>query len=171
MSDAVELAGGDRDLARTMVVRSRMGMDPMTGQKKEEPFKPEQVEIGGRKYIQLAPKYFQEVKEDTPTVTGLQATLDNLQADLEAGRLTPEEYDIAERNAKDVYIQAGKKPTSSKTSQDDDAPLFSTDSNAGTTDISTIPDSAQEMLKKDPSLKEFFDQKYGAGAAAQILGE
>jgi hypothetical protein len=111
MSDAVELAGGDRDLARTMVVRSRMGMDPMTGKKEEEPFKPAQVEIGGKKYSQLAPKYFQEVKEDTPTVTGLQATLDNLQADLAAGRLTQEEYDIAEKNAKDVYIQAGKKPT------------------------------------------------------------
>ena len=132
MSDAVELAGGDRDLARTMVVRSRMGMDPMTGQKEEEPFKPEQVEIGGKKYIQLAPKYFQEVKEDTPTVTGLQATLDNLKADLEAERLKPEEYDIAVRNAKDAYIQQGKKTTPSKTGQDDDAPLFPTDSNAGT---------------------------------------
>ena len=167
MSDAVELAGGDRDLARTMVVRSRLGMDPMTGKKEEEPFKPEQVEIGGKKYIQLAPKYFQEVKEDTPTVTGLQATLDALQADLEAGRLKPEEYDIAVQNAKDAYIQQGKKPTGG----DDDAPLFPTDSNAGTTDISTIPDSAKEMLRKNPSLREFFDQKYGAGVAAQVLGE
>jgi hypothetical protein len=58
-----------------------------------------------------------------------------------------------------------------RTSRDDDGPLFPTDSNAENIDISTIPDSAKEMLKKDPSLKEFFDQKYGAGAAAQILGE
>jgi hypothetical protein len=35
MADAVDLAGGDRTLARTMVVRSRRGLDPMTG--KEQP--------------------------------------------------------------------------------------------------------------------------------------
>jgi hypothetical protein len=110
MSDAVELAGGDRDLARTMVVRSRLGLDPMTGQ---ERFKPEQVEIGGKQYIQFAPKYFQEVKEDTPRKTALQQAIEDFDADLAAGRLTPEKYAIAVENAKDAYIQAGKKPTPS----------------------------------------------------------
>jgi len=44
------------------------------------------------------------VIEDTPEKTGLQATLENLQSDLDSGRLTQEEYDIASKNAKDRYI-------------------------------------------------------------------
>jgi len=44
------------------------------------------------------------VIEDTPEKTRLQATLENLQSDLDSGRLTQEEYDIATKNARDLYI-------------------------------------------------------------------
>jgi hypothetical protein len=165
MSDAVELAGGDRDLARTMVVRSRMGMDPMTGKKEKEPFEPQVIEMGGRQFAQLTPDYYQILTEEPAPEVPFEPR--SIEVDGETlYEVSPNRFSF--------------KPRTSKTSQDDDAPLFPTDSNAettdtstiaGTTDISTIPDSAQEMLKKDPSLKEFFDQKYGAGAAAQILGE
>ena len=69
MSDAVELAGGDRDLARTMVVRSRMGLDPMTGKKEEEkePFEPRVIEMGGRQVAQLTPDYYQITTRRTST--------------------------------------------------------------------------------------------------------
>jgi hypothetical protein len=156
MSDAVELAGGDRDLARTMVVRSRMGMDPMTGKKEKEPFEPQVIEMGGRQFAQLTPDYYQILPEEPAPEVPFEPR--SIEVDGETlYEVSPDRFSF--------------KPRTSKTSQDDDAPLFPTDSNAGTTDISTIPDSAKEMLKKDTSLKEFFDQKYGAGAAAQILGE
>ena len=101
MADAVDLAGGDRKLARAMVVRSRSGLDPMTG---KPVFEPKEIEIGGKKYIQMTPEYVQPIKEDTPDKTGLQSTLDNLQADLNSGRLTQEQYDIAVGNATNNYI-------------------------------------------------------------------
>jgi len=75
-----------------------------------QPFEPREVEIGGNKYIQLTPDYYQPVKEDTPDKTGLQSTLDDLQNDLNSGRLTQEEYNAAAQNAKDVYMNQGKKP-------------------------------------------------------------
>lgn len=153
MSDAVELAGGDRDLARTMVVRSRLGMDPMTGKKEEEPFEPRVIEMGGRKFAQLTPDYYQILPEEPePEV--------------------PFEPRSIEVDGETLYeVSPNRFSFKPRTSRDDEGPLFPTDSNAGTTDISTIPDSAKEMLRKNPSLREFFDQKYGAGAAAQVLGE
>jgi hypothetical protein len=126
MSDAVDLAGGDRDLARTMVVRSRMGLDPMTGKPK---FEPRIVNVGDEQVIQLAPEYFQKLRKDTPNKTGLQKTLEDLQADLDSGRLTQEEYDIATKNARDLYIRREKpkpaKPeeTSGLIDMDGEAPV------------------------------------------------
>ena len=35
----------------------------------------------------------------------------------------------------------------------------------------TIPSAAADMLKKNPSMAEDFDKKYGVGAAKQILGK
>ncbi len=69
------------------------------------------------------------VIEDTPEKTGLQATLENLQSDLDSGRLTQEEYDIASKNAKDRYIGREKpkpaKPeeTSGLIDMDGEAPV------------------------------------------------
>ena len=54
--------------------------------------------------MELSPGYFQRIPKDTPEKTGLQATLENLQSDLDSGRLTQEEYDIATKNATDLYI-------------------------------------------------------------------
>jgi len=73
-----------------------------------KPFEPREVEIGGNKYIQLTPDYYQPVQKDTPEKTGLQSSLDNLRADFESGRLTQEEYDMAVGYAKDKYTGKSK---------------------------------------------------------------
>ena len=75
-------------------------------------FKPQELEIGGKKYIQYTPTYIQPVIEDTPNKTGLQATLENLQDDFISGRLSQEEYNIAVENTTNVYI--GRKEPRTK---------------------------------------------------------
>jgi hypothetical protein len=67
-------------------------------------FKPRLIDVGGERAIELSPGYFQRIPKDTPNKTGLQKTLENLQSDLDSGRLTQEEYDIATKNATDLYI-------------------------------------------------------------------
>jgi len=62
------------------------------------------IDVGGETAMELSPGYFQRIPKDTPDKTGLQATLENLQSDLDSGRLTQEEYDIATKNARDLYI-------------------------------------------------------------------
>ena len=116
MSDAVELAGGDRDLARTMVVRSRMGMDPMTGKKEKEPFEPRVIEMGGRQFAQLTPDYYQILPEEpAPEV--------------------PFEPRSIEVDGETLYeVSPNRFSFKPRTSRDDDGPLFPTDSNAGTTE-------------------------------------
>jgi hypothetical protein len=58
-----KLTGGDRDKARAMIELQRQGRDPMTGKEVEAPFEPKEIEIGGKKYIQLTPDYIQPVEE------------------------------------------------------------------------------------------------------------
>jgi hypothetical protein len=67
-------------------------------------FQPRLIDVGGERAMELSPGYFQRIPKDTPNKTGLQKTLENLQADLDSGRLTQEEYDIATKNARDLYI-------------------------------------------------------------------
>jgi len=67
-------------------------------------FEPRIVTIDGQRAMELSPGNFQQIQKDTPNKTGLQATLENLQSDLDSGRLTQEEYDIATKNATDLYI-------------------------------------------------------------------
>jgi hypothetical protein len=71
-------------------------------------FEPRIVTIDGQRAIELSPGNFQQIQKDTPNKTGLQKTLENLQADLDAGRLTQEEYDIGIKNARDLYIRREK---------------------------------------------------------------
>ncbi len=80
-------------------------------------FEPRVIEVGGESAMELSPGYFQRIPKDTPSKTGLEKTLENLQADLESGRLTQEEYDIASKNARNVYIgrKEPKEPTPSPT--------------------------------------------------------
>ena len=67
-------------------------------------FEPRVIDIGGERAMELTPGYFQRIAKDKPNKTGLQATLENLQDDLDSGRLTQEQYDIAVENAKNLYI-------------------------------------------------------------------
>tara|TARA_R100001163_G_scaffold64378_1_gene58448 strand:+ start:630 stop:2525 length:1896 start_codon:yes stop_codon:yes gene_type:complete len=71
-------------------------------------FEPRIVTIDGQRAIELSPGNFQQIQKDTPNKTGLQKTLENLQADLDSGRLTQEEYDIGAKNARDLYIRREK---------------------------------------------------------------
>ena len=96
------------DVADGYIALQRQGRDFITGQ---PIFQPREVEIGGNKYIQLTPNYFQPIKEDTPEKTGLQSSLDDLQADFEAGRLTKEEFDLAVKNITNIYIGRDKEKT------------------------------------------------------------
>ena len=80
-------------------------------------FKPRLIDVGGERAIELSPGYFQRIPKDTPNKTGLQKTLENLQADLDSGRLTQEEYDIASKNAKAVYI--GREKPKGQTTEDE----------------------------------------------------
>lgn len=109
MASATKLTGGDRDKARAIIERQRQGRDPMTGQKVEAPFEPKEIEISGSKYIQLTPNYFQPIKEDTSEKTGLQSSLDDLQADFQSGRLTKEQFDLAVENITNTYIGRKKE--------------------------------------------------------------
>ena len=108
MASATKLTGGDRDKARAMIELQRQGRDPMTGKEVEAPFEPKEIEISGNKYIQLTPNYFQPIKEDTPEKTGLQSSLDDLQADFQSGRLTKEQFDLAVENITNTYIGRNK---------------------------------------------------------------
>jgi len=145
MSDAVDLAGGDRDLARTMVVRSRMGLDPMTGKPK---FEPRIVNVGDEQVIQLSPEYFQKLRKDTPNKTGLQKTLENLQADLDSGRLTQEEYDIATKNARDLYIGLGKPKGQTSNSQFQN--IMAGAAAGDTPTVDTTPDVSAPVITPNP---------------------
>jgi hypothetical protein len=80
-------------------------------------FEPRVIEVGGESAMELSPGYFQRIPKDTPSKTGLEKTLENLQADLESGRLTQEEYEIASKNARNVYIgrKEPKEPAPSPT--------------------------------------------------------
>jgi len=98
-----------RDVADGYITLQRQGRDPMTGKEVEAPFEPKEIEIGGQKYIQLAPNYFQPIKEDTPKKTGLQSSLDDLQADFQSGRLTKEQFDLAVENITNTYIGRNKE--------------------------------------------------------------
>jgi hypothetical protein len=109
MASATKLTGGDRDKARAMIELQRQGRDPMTGKEVEAPFEPKEIEISGNKYIQLTPNYFQPIKENTPEKTGLQSSLDDLQADFQSGRLTKEQFDLAVENITNTYIGRNKE--------------------------------------------------------------
>ena len=76
----------------------------IAAQERKGSFEPRIVTIEGERNIELSPGYFRLLEKDTPEKTGLQKTLENLQSDLDAGRLTQEEYDIATKNARDLYI-------------------------------------------------------------------
>lgn len=156
MADAVDLAGGDRTLARTMVVRSRRGLDPMTG---KEQFVPREVTIEGNRYIQLTPEYFQPVAQDTPEETRLEQTLKNLEADLASGRLTQGEYDIAVQNAKDVYIGLDKKAPS-KTQEGEVEGVIQQTIAEGESQPDSIPTiTSQEEYDKLPKGSRYIDSK------------
>jgi len=98
-----------RDVADGYITLQRQGRDPMTGKEVEAPFEPKEIEISGNKYIQLTPNYFQPIKEDTPGKTGLQSSLDDLQADFQSGRLTKEQFDLAVENITNTYIGRNKE--------------------------------------------------------------
>ena len=97
-----------RNVADGYITLQRQGRDPMTGKEVEAPFEPKEIEISGNKYIQLTPNYFQPIKEDTPEKTGLQSSLDDLQADFQSGRLTKEQFDLAVENITNTYIGRNK---------------------------------------------------------------
>ena len=78
-----------------------------------ENFKPRVIEIDGEKVIELSPGNYQQVRRDTPNQTGLELTFEALEADLNSGRLSQEEYDIAVNSARSAYI-GKKEPTKSE---------------------------------------------------------
>jgi hypothetical protein len=80
----------------------------IAAQERKGSFEPRIVTIDGQRAIELSPGNFQQIQKDTPNKTGLQKTLENLQADLDAGRLTQEEYEIGIKNARDLYIRREK---------------------------------------------------------------
>ena len=77
-------------------------------------FEPRVIDVGGERAMELSPGYFQRIAKDTPKKTGLQTTIENLQSDLDSGRLTQEQYDIAVSNAKNLYIGL-KQPKQNET--------------------------------------------------------
>ena len=81
-------------------------------------FEPRIVEVEGERTLELSPGYFQRLQKDTPEKTGLQKTIENLQADLKSGRLTQDQYDIATKNAKNLYIGL-KQPKQNETDVSD----------------------------------------------------
>ena len=92
--------------ARALQIQSRLGLGPfepereLTDLEKREiesqirareagiarsetkaDFQPRLIDVGGETAIELSPGYFQRIPKDTPNKTGLQKTLENLQAD------------------------------------------------------------------------------------------
>jgi hypothetical protein len=67
-------------------------------------FEPRVIDVGEERAMELSPGYFQRIAKDKPNKTGLQTTLENLQADLKSGRLSQEQHDIAVGNATNIYI-------------------------------------------------------------------
>ena len=86
-------------------------------QERKADFQPRLIDVGGERAMELSPGYFQRIPKDTPEKTGLQKTLENLQSDLDSGRLTQEEYDIATKNAIDLYI--GREKPKGQTTEDE----------------------------------------------------
>ena len=78
--------------------------EDIAASKRKGGFMPRVINIGDQRAMELAPGYFQRIAKDTPQKSGLQKTLEFLQSDLDSGRLTQEQYDIAVRNAKNIYI-------------------------------------------------------------------
>jgi len=89
----------------------------IAAQERKGSFEPRIVTIEGERNIELSPGYFRLLEKDTPEKTGLQKTLENLQSDLDSGRLTQEEYDIATKNARDLYI--GREKPKGQTTEDE----------------------------------------------------
>jgi hypothetical protein len=105
-------------------------------------FSPRLIDVGGERAMELSPGYFQRIPKDTPEKTGLQATLENLQSDLDSGRLTQEEYDIATKNATDLYI--GREKPKGQTSSSEFENIIKGDSagDAPTVDATDAPQVA-----------------------------
>jgi hypothetical protein len=140
MASATKLTGGDRDKARAMIELQRQGRDPMTGKEVEAPFEPKEIEIGGQKYIQLAPNYIQPVpKEETPFEPRTREIGGVTYVEESPGRFKP-------------------LPSKGTATPDADTPIFV-----------DPPEAAIEELKKNPDLAGAFDQKYGAGSASKFL--
>ena len=98
---------------REIESRIRARDEEITKSERKTNFQPRLIDVGGEKAMELTPGYFQRIPKDTPKKTGLQKTIENLEADLKSGRLTQEEHDIAAKNATNLYI--GRKDPSTKT--------------------------------------------------------
>jgi len=66
MAKANARGASPREVARGNQVANALGVDLKTGQslQENEDFKPQIVEIGGQKLIQLAPEYYQQIKPE-----------------------------------------------------------------------------------------------------------
>tara|TARA_E500000305_G_scaffold88567_1_gene75339 strand:+ start:20 stop:1714 length:1695 start_codon:yes stop_codon:yes gene_type:complete len=102
-------------------------------------FQPRLIDVGGERAMELSPGYFQRIPKDTPEKTGLQATLENLQSDLDSGRLTQEEYDIATRNATDLYIGREKPKGQNSSSEFENIIKGASAGDAPTVDATDAP--------------------------------
>ena len=117
----------------------------IAAQERKGSFEPRIVTIDGQRAIELSPGNFQQIQKDTPNKTGLQKTLENLQSDLDSGRLTQEEYDIATKNARDLYIgreepkPAKPEETSGLIAMDDEAPVATETTPTVPSDIKDYP--------------------------------
>ena len=105
-------------------------------------FKPRLIDVGGERAMELSPGYFQRIPKDTPEKTGLQATLENLQSDLDSGRLTQEEYDIATKNATDLYIGREKPKGQTSSSEFENIIKGASAGDAPTVDAADAPQVA-----------------------------
>jgi hypothetical protein len=105
-------------------------------------FSPRLIDVGGERAMELSPGYFQRIPKDTPEKTGLQATLENLQSDLDSGRLTQEEYDIATKNATDLYIGREKPKGQTSSSEFENIIKGASAGDAPTVDATDAPQVA-----------------------------
>ena len=105
-------------------------------------FEPRIVTIDGQRAMELSPGNFQQIQKDTPNKTGLQATLENLQSDLDSGRLTQEEYDIATKNATDLYIGREKPKGQTSSSEFENIIKGASAGDAPTVDATDAPQVA-----------------------------